>query len=135
MTGNIRRAPEARACENFFQSPPPMPSVTSVTSSNPFQSCQHPGTSIQGPRSRPPESEILILGGSNPAQQGGTGCHRMPQAATGCHRMPQAAKHPGSRTSQIHRKPWKSMKIYVNPCKSLQIHVSPFKSMQIYVNL
>ena len=56
----IRQAPEAWACENFFQSPPPIPipSVTSVTSSNPLQSFSIQASRHQASRSRPPESEI-----------------------------------------------------------------------------
>ena len=49
--------------------------------SNPA-SIQHPG--IQDSRFRPPESEILILGGSNPLRTGGIGDFRMPQGITGC---------------------------------------------------
>ena len=53
--------PECRHLRHLFQSIPILPA------SRP-----------QASRSRPPESEILILGGSSPAAQGGTGCHRLP---------------------------------------------------------
>ena len=62
----VRRAPEARACGTSFQSSPPiqqppiqMHSVTSVTSSNPLQSCQHPG--IQAPGLQTQASRIWNL--------------------------------------------------------------------------
>ena len=41
-----------------------------------LQSCLHRASSHQPSRSRPPESEISIVGGSNPLPQGITGRHR-----------------------------------------------------------
>ena len=78
----IRRAPQARACENFFQSffhssssslqaPAPLPSILHSSSSR--SGC------LQNLRN-------LYIGGPIRLPQAATGCRRPPQAATGCHR-------------------------------------------------
>ena len=101
----IRRAPEAWACENSFQSPPPIPSspsVTSVTSSNPFQSCQHPGIQASGLQIQASRIWNLDIRG---LQSAAAGAFTVAQAATGWHKGLTGGRHSGPRTSQIHENP------------------------------
>jgi hypothetical protein len=125
---NIRRAPEAWACGNFFQSPlpikpsPPSPSPIHSNLSN-MQASRH-----QASRSRPPASEILILG--DPIRR-----HRPAQCFTGWHRVAQGGNGRPTSWSQNLPNLWKTMEIYENACKCIWIHANLWESMNIGENL
>ena len=76
----------------------------------------------QASRSRPPESEILILGGSNPLPQGITGRHRPPQGGTGRHRMAQGFNGRPTFWPQNFWNPWKAIEFFWHLWESLKIY-------------
>ena len=90
----------------FLPIPSPQNAITSVTSSNPLQSCQHPG--IQAPGLQTQASRIWNLK-IRGIQSGATGWHKGFQRFSGSQRAADILVPELLKSSKINRNQWKSI--------------------------